>query len=151
VEPLRWALLALLAVVLLRAAFFSARRSILRLGLGLVGALVTVAVLLWPVTRVTLGRVICPARAGTNLGVQAAATAVEAWQRGETADAAWQGGQASEAGRTKARSLSLLDYQLVDSGCFERVAPTDATHTWHDFRVTIKDGERPPLSKVLVV
>ena len=33
----------------------------------------------------------------------------------------------------------------------ERVAPIDARHTWHDFRVTIREGERAPLSKVVVV
>jgi len=31
------------------------------------------------------------------------------------------------------------------------VAPIDASKTWHDFRVTIKEGDRAPLSKVVVV
>ena len=39
----------------------------------------------------------------------------------------------------------------MESGCFERVAPIDGRHTWHDFRVTIREGERAPLSKIVVV
>lgn len=151
VEPLQWALVALLAILLLRAVLFSARRSIARLVLGLAAAAGALALLLWPVTQVTLGRVICPARAGTELGLPTAAVALHAWQRGEAGDAAWHAADPDPAWREKARAISLLDYQLVESGCFERVAPIDTRHTWHDFRVTIKEGERAPLSKVVVV
>ena len=151
VEPLQWTLLALLAVVILRGALSSARRSATRMALGLVAAAGAVAILLWPVTQVTLGRVICPARAGSDLGVQAAAVAVEAWKRGATGAAAWRGGEPDPAWGEKAGAIRLIDYQLVESGCFERVAPIDAHQTWHDFRVTIKEGDRAPLSKVVVV
>ena len=151
VTPLGWALSALLAVALLRAVLFSARRSTARLALGLAAALVAIVLLLWPVTQVTLGRVMCPARGGTDLGVRVAALALEAWQRGGTADAAWHGGQTDAAWRDKSRTTRLLAYQRVESGCFERVAPIDATRTWHDFRVTVKEGGRAALSKVVVV
>jgi len=151
VAPLQWALIALLALLLVRAVLFSARRSVLRLVLGLAAAGGALGLLLWPVTQITLGRVICPARAGADLGVQSAAVALEAWQRGEAGDAAWRAADRAAAWREKARSISLLDYRLVESGCFERVAPIDTHHTWHDFRVTIKEGERAPLSKVVVV
>ena len=151
VEPLHWTLLALFGLVLVRGVLFSARRSLTRLVLGLVTACAAVVLLLWPVTRVTLGRVICPPRAGTDLGVQAAATAIEAWRRGDKGADAWHNGEADPAWLEKASGISLLDYQLVESGCFERVAPIDTQHTWHDFRVTIKEGERAPLSKVVVV
>jgi len=151
VEPAQWTLLVLLAVILLRGVLFSARRSLARLALGLLGAGVTVAALLWPVTQVTLGRVTCPPRAGTDLGVQAAAVAIGAWQSGEKGAGAWRGGEPDAAWLTKASAISLLDSQLVESGCFERVAPIDATRTWHEFRVTVKEGERPALSKVVVV
>ena len=151
VAPLQWTLLVIFAIVLLRGVLFSARRSALRLGLGLLAVIGAVTLLLWPLTRVTLGRVTCPARAGTDLGVPVAATAIEAWQRGEAGDAAWRGSDPDPTWRDKARAIRLLDYQLVESGCFERVAPIDARHTWHDFRVTIREGERAPLSKVVVV
>jgi len=151
VAPLQWTLLALLAVVVLRAVLSSAPRSVTRMALGLVATAAAVSILLWPLTRVTLGRVICPARAGTELGVQTAAVAVDAWQRGETGAAAWHDGAADSAWADKARAISLLDYRLVESGCFERVAPIDVSRTWHDFRVTIKEGDRAPLSKIIVV
>jgi hypothetical protein len=151
VEPLRWALLALLALVILRAVIFSARRSVARLALGLVAAMGAAGLLLYPVTQITLGRVICPPRAGTNLGVQSAAAAIEAWRRGEQGGAAWREGVPDPAWLEKSATMRLLDFQLVDSGCYERVAPIDASKTWHDFRVTIKEGDRAPLSKVVVV
>jgi hypothetical protein len=151
VEPLQWTLVGLLALVLVRAVLFSARRSVVRLVLGLAAAGGALGLLLWPVTQVTLGRVICPARGGTDLGVQSAAVALEAWERGEAGDAAWHAADADPAWRDKARAIRLLDYHLVESGCFERIAPIDTQHTWHDFRVTIKEGDRAPLSKVLVV
>jgi len=100
---------------------------------------------------VTLGRVSCPPRAGTDLGVQASAVALEAWLRGEAGDTVWRGGVPDPRWRDKARDVTLMDYQLVATGCWERVAPIDASRTWHDFRVTIKEGERAPLSKVVVV
>jgi hypothetical protein len=151
VAPLQWTLIALLALLLVRAVLFSARRSVVRLVLGLAAAGGALGLLLWPVTQITLGRVICPARAGADLGVRSAAVALDAWQRGEAGDAAWHAADPAPAWREKARSISLLDYRLVESGCFERAAPIDTHHTWHDFRVTIKEGERAPLSKVVVV
>jgi hypothetical protein len=151
VSPLQWLLITGLAVVLVRAALFSARRSVVRLALGLGAAGGALVLLLWPVTQVTLGRVSCPSRAGADRGVQTAAAGIAAWQRGEAGEAAWHRGDADAAWREKARAIRLLDYQLVDSGCFERVAPIDTQHTWHEFRVTIKEGDRAPLSKIVVV
>lgn len=151
VSPLQWVFTALLAVFLVRAALFSARRSVVALVLGLGAAGGALALLLWPVTQVTLGRVTCPSRAGTDRGVQTAAAGIAAWQRGEAGEAAWRRADPDAAWREKARAISLLAYQLVDSGCFERVAPIDTQHTWHEFRVTIKEGERAPLSKIVVV
>jgi hypothetical protein len=151
VSPLQWLFLGLFALVLVRGALFSAGRSRARLAVGLAGALAATAALLWPVTQVTFGRVICPERAGADLGIPAAAAAVQAWQRGDPAATAWRGGEPAPAWVEKSRAITLLDYQMVDTGCFERVAPIDATQTWHDFRVTIKEGERAPLSKVVVI
>jgi hypothetical protein len=151
VPPLQWVLIAVLAAVLARAALSSARRSVLRLVLGLAAAGGALALLLWPVTQVTLGRVTCPSRAGADRGVRAAATGITAWQRGEAGDAAWYRADPDVGWRRTTRAIRLLDYQLVDSGCYERVAPIDTQHTWHEFRVTIREGERAPLSKIVVV
>ena len=151
VAPLQWALLAFFAVALLRGVLFSAPRSAMRLGVGVAAALGVGAVLLWPMTQISLGRVICPSRAGSDRGVQAAAVALQAWQRGETGSRAWRGGAPDTGWLETARRIRLLDYQLVETGCFDRVAPIDAHRTWHDFRVTIREGERPPLSKLVVV
>jgi hypothetical protein len=151
VEPLQWTLVALLAVIVVRGMHFSLQHSLLRLALGLVAAVGAAGVLLYPVTRIDLGRVICPPRAGTDLGVRSAAAAIAAWQRGDKGEAVWHNGEPDPAWAGKASAISLLDYQLVDSGCFERVAPIDVHRTWHDFRVTIREGERAPLSKVVVV
>ena len=151
VTSLQWLLTASFALVLLRAVLFSMRRSVVRVALGVLAVVAATGLLLWPVTRVTLGRVMCPARAGNDLGVAAAATAIDAWQNGEPGAEAWHAGEVSSAWRDKAQAISLLDYQLVETGCFERVAPIDARHTWHDFRVTIREGERAPLSKIVTV
>jgi hypothetical protein len=151
VLPLEVLFIALFVLVLLRGALASARRSLTRLVLGTGSALVALLFLLWPVLWVTLGRVSCPPRAGADLGVPASAAALDAWLRGDAADAAWQGGEAAAGWRDKARAITLQNYQLVETGCWERVAPIDASRTWHDFRVTIKEGERAPLSKVVVV
>jgi hypothetical protein len=151
VTPLQWTLIAFFVLVVVRGVLFSARRSIVRLALGVLAVTGATGLLLWPATRVTLGRVTCPARAGSDLGVAAAATAIEAWQRGEPGAEAWRAGEASGAWRGKAQAISLLDYQLVETGCFERVAPIDGRHTWHDFRVTVKEGARAPLSKIVTV
>jgi hypothetical protein len=149
--PAEVALVAFFAFVLLRGVLASARRSLARLALGVAGALVALMVLLWPVIWVTRGRVSCPPRAGTDLGVQTSAVALDAWLRGEAGDAAWHGGTPDPRWRDKARAITLMDYQLVETGCWERVAPIDGSRTWHDFRVTIKEGERQPLSKILIV
>jgi len=83
--------------------------------------------------------------------VPAAVSALASWERGEADDAVWRGGAAAPGWRDTVRGIRLIDYQLVDSGCWERVAPVDVTRTWHEFRVTIEASEREPISKVVVV
>ena len=149
--PLAWALAVLFVAALAVAVLASVPRSAARAVLGLVGALIALAVLLWPVTRVTLDHTPCPARAGVDLGVPAAVNTLASWERGEVDDAAWRGGAAGPGWRDKVRETRLIDYQLVDSGCWERVAPVDVSRTWHEFRVTVEAAEREPISKVVVV
>jgi hypothetical protein len=151
VQPLAWGFGALFVIALALALVASARRSVTRLVLGTFMALAALGVLLWPVTRVTLGRTVCPARAGTDLGAQAAAGTLRAWQTGAGGDDAWRRGVTEERWRERARAVGLLEYQLAESGCWERVAPIDGTHTWHEFRVTVQEAERAPLLKTVVV
>jgi hypothetical protein len=150
VAPLTWAFAALLAASLVVAAVTRARRAPVRLALGLVGALVAAGLLLWPVTLVTLGRAPCPSRAGPDLGAPIAAAALEAWRAGVTGDAGWRAGRADPAWTARARAAGLLDFSLVESGCWERIAPVDGSRTWHEFRATVRAGDNP-LSKVVVV
>ena len=149
--PVAWLLAGLFVAALIVAVLPSLQRSALRAVLGAAGALIALAILLWPVTRVTLDHTPCPARAGVDLGVPAAVGALASWERGEADDTAWRGGIAGPDWRERMRQARLIDYQLVDSGCWERVAPVDVTRTWHEFRVTIEAGDREPLSKVVVV
>ncbi|HEU4371098.1 MAG TPA: hypothetical protein VFV05_23000 [Methylomirabilota bacterium] len=152
VSPLAWAFGLLSVAALALGALTSARRSAVRTALGLGSALAAAAFLLWPVTQVTLGRTACPARAGRDLGASMAMAALQAWRERGTGDAAWQGGRADTGWTERARRHALLDYQLVESGCWERVAPVDGTRTWHEFRVTVRRREDDtPLSKVVLI
>jgi hypothetical protein len=141
---------ASLAVALILALLASAHRSAGRAAVGVSAALATGGVLLWLVTSTTLGRSECPGRAGADRGLPTAVAALAAWRQGG-ADAAWLGGQPQPGWLARAGAAGLLDYQLVGSGCWERLAPIDVSRTWHEFRVTVRRGEEAPLSKVVVV
>jgi hypothetical protein len=151
VAPLAWTFAGLLAAALAMAAAARGRRSPARAALGLAGALAVAGILLWPVTQVTLGRTPCPSRAGPNLGVPVAAAALAAWREGKAGDAGWRDGRADAAWSARARGYGVLEYSLVESGCWERVAPVDGSLTWHEFRVTVQTGKDNPLSKIVVV
>jgi hypothetical protein len=151
VEPATWALAALFVVALVLAMMASARRSAIRLTLGTVGVLAALTVLLWPVTQITLGRTACPGRAAGDLGASVAGRTLEAWQGGAGGDEHWRTGRADGAWLDRSRTMDLLDYELVDSGCWERAAPIDAAHTWHEFRVTVKGSGSASLSKSVVI
>ena len=64
---------------------------------------------------------------------------------------AWVDGIRARDRATLGRAVTLLEYQLVGSGCWERVAPIDATRTWHEFRVTVRGSGRAALAKSVVV
>jgi hypothetical protein len=151
VRPLAWTLGGLFVAVLVVAMLASARRSVIRLAFGTLGARGALAAVLWPVTQVTLGPTACPPRAGTDLGVPAAGAALDAWQHGAPGDEGWRLARADDGWRERSRAVTLLQYQRVETGCWERVAPIDATRTWHEFRVTVRGGARGPLSKSVVV
>jgi hypothetical protein len=76
---------------------------------------------------------------------------LEAWKSGAPGVAAWRGGAVEASWQERARRIALIDYRLVESGCWERVAPISASSTWHEFRVTVKEADRAPLSKTVLV
>ncbi|MBI4634778.1 MAG: hypothetical protein HY727_00380 [Candidatus Rokubacteria bacterium] len=151
VTSLQWVFLLLFLALLVIAVALTAPRSIVRSAGGLLLAVAGVALLLAPMTLVTLGRAACPPRAGSDLGRITAATLLDAWRGGEAGGPAWKTGDAAPAWRDRTGSTKLLEYQRVGSGCWERVAPIVATSTWHEFRVTVKEAEAEPLVKVVVV
>lgn len=151
VAPLQWVLLACFVATLVFAVLRSAARSAGRVALGLVAALAGFGVLLWPMIYVTLGRAICPAHAGRELGVTTAASLLEGWKAGEADGRAWKAGEVDPTWVEKSKAIALLEYNLVDSGCWERIAPIAAGATWHEFRVSVKAGDSSPLLKDLVV
>jgi hypothetical protein len=150
-RPLAWALSALFLIALSLALVASARRSAASLALGTIAVIATLATVMWPMTRVTLGRVSCPARAGGDLGALVASGALDGWRAGTADVTVWRTGEAAADWTAQTRGVSLFEYQRVESGCWERAAPIDATRTWHEYRVTVQEAERPPLSKIVVI
>ena len=150
-RPLAWTLAALFLIALSLALVASARRSAARLALGTIAVIVTLATVMWPMTHVTLGRVSCPARAGDDLGALVASGVLDGWRAGTADVAVWRAGEAAADWTTQTRGVSLFEYQRVESGCWERAAPIDATRTWHEYRVTVQEAGRPPLSKIVVI
>ena len=151
VAPLQWLAIGLLVIALSIAVAVTWRRSAVRAVGGLIVAVAGVLLLVLPTTNVVLGRTACPARAGQELGLSSAIAVVEAWSNGEAGDAVWTGGQASPAWKERVRQLGLEEFRLVDSGCWERVAPVRESPTWHEFRVIVREGTAAPISKILLV
>jgi hypothetical protein len=151
VAPLAWIFVLLVGAALGTAAVVGWPRSRVRTALGVGGALAAAAVLLVPVTQVTFGRTACPPRSNPELGAPVAAAALAAWREGGSGSAGWYDGLVDVGWSERARTFRVLDYQLVESGCWERVAPVDGRRTWHEFRVTVQRPQDNPLSKIVVV
>jgi hypothetical protein len=151
VSPLVWIMVVLFVVVLGMAMLVSAARSVVRAMLRAAASLAAIGLVLWFVTASTLGRTQCPRHAGPDLGASSAAGALGGWQTGESSDALWRAGSSSAAWIERTRGTGLVDYRLIDSGCWERIAPVDITRTWHEFRVTVQTAGGAPISKVVVV
>lgn len=151
VAPLQWMAIGVLVIALVLGVAVTARRSALRAALGLAFAIGGLLLLVLPTTNVVLGRTVCPPGAGGELGLSTAVAVVEAWRRAEAGDAVWLGGEASAAWKERVSTLRLEDFRLIESGCWERVAPVRESPTWHEFRVTVREGTRAPLSKILLV
>jgi hypothetical protein len=151
VAPLQWLAIGVVLVAVVLAVAITSSRSAIRAVSGLVLAVAGLLLLVLPTTNLVLGRTACPTRTGHALGLSTAVAVVEAWRAGAVADAAWTGGQASPAWREQVRTLALEDFRLVESGCWDRVAPVRESPTWHEFRVTVRQGTSAPLSKILLV
>jgi hypothetical protein len=151
VTPLQWLLLAYFVGTLLFATLRTAARSSMRMLIGLGAALAGFGVLLWPMVWLTIGRTSCPSRAGKELGLTTAASVFENWKQGATDGAAWRAGTVDAAWADKRKDLALLEYNLVDSGCWDRFAPIAAGVTWHEFRVSVQRPDQTALSKIVIV
>jgi hypothetical protein len=151
IAPLQFLAIGVLIVALVLGVAATARRSLVRAVSGVVFAIAGLLLLVLPTTNVVLGRTACPRHPGRELGLSTAVAVVEAWRKGETADAVWAHGEASPAWKQHVSELALEEFRLVDSGCWERVAPVRESPTWHEFRVTVREGTLAPLSKILLV
>jgi hypothetical protein len=139
--------LGIVAVAIRRSASVSPLRTLA----GTVGALLAVAVIAVPMTHV-IGQRSCPERMGPDRGLQVSAQMFEAWRRGGALPAElWASPALADEWRARARPLTLLDYKLVDSGCWERLAPVTTDKTWHEYRVTVRRGDADAFSKVVTV
>jgi hypothetical protein len=101
--------------------------------------------------QVTLGQTACPARAGKDLGSTVAARVAEAWLRGDGAADLWEAGEVDASWNARRRANVLLDYERLESGCWEHFAPVSARQTWHDFRVLIRTEGTDTIAKTLRV
>jgi len=89
-----------------------------------------------------IGQRSCPERMGVDRGIQVAAQMLDAWRKGEAAPAdVWASAAVADAWRSRVGKLTLIDYKVVDSGCWERLAPVATRRTWHEFRVTVQQRD----------
>lgn len=143
---------ALLVVLVVGIAMrASAARSRARAIGGGAATLAVGALLVLPMLQV-MGRRPCPERMGPDRGLQVAGQVFAAWRNGQPPPAAlWQSASLARTWSARVDKLLLIDHRLVDSGCWDRLAPVATKTTWHEFRATVQgpDGER--LSKVVTV
>ena len=151
VAPLATLGLVVFAATLIRGLLLSIPRSALRAGVGVAAAGVGLGLALVLTTRVDLGTIACPAKAGPTLGVTVAVALVDAWRQGDPGDRYWRKGSADPAWQENVRALALPEYRRLGSGCWNRLAPIRPDRTWHEFRVTIESEQGPALSTTLSV
>lgn len=129
----------------------SAPRSTVRAFAGAGSALVAATLLALPMVHV-IGQRACPERMGADRGVAAAMQMLEAWRKGERAPGElWLSGDVADAWKPRTEEATLIDYTLVASGCWERLAPVTTTKTWHEFRVTVQSPDGDAFSKIVTV
>jgi hypothetical protein len=151
VQPIIGVMVVVFLVIVAAAVRKSAANSLPRTLAGGCGALLAVALVVVPMTQV-IGQRSCPDRMGPDRGLQVSAQMFDAWRRGGTPPAdVWTSPAVADAWRTRARALTLLDYSLVDSGCWERLAPVTTDKTWHEYRVTVRRDTGDGFSKIVTV
>ena len=150
-EPLLVVLALVFLVIVAAAARRSAGHSLPRAVAGAAGALILVALIVWPMTHV-FGQRSCPDRMGPDRGLQVSLRMLDAWQGGKTPPVdIWTSPAVADAWQKRARTITLVDYKLIDSGCWERLAPVTTGQTWHQFRATVRQGAGDGFSKTLTV
>ena len=98
-----------------------------------------------------IGQRSCPERMSVDRGIQVSTLLLDAWRKGEPAPAeVWASAAVADAWRARVGTLTLIDYKVVDSGCWERLAPVATKQTWHEFRATVQQGD-DRFSKVVTV
>ena len=151
VPPALALMIVLFLVVMGAAVRAAAGASLPRALAGGGGALLVALLLTLPMIHV-IGQRSCPERMGVDRGVQVSSRMFDAWRKGERPPAVvWTGDVVADAWRARVGRLTLLDYKLVDSGCWERLAPVTTRKTWHEFRVTVRRGDGERLSKIVTV
>jgi len=151
VQPALAVMIVVFLVIVGVAVRGSAAASLPRALAGGGGALLVALLLTLPMIHV-IGQRSCPERMGVDRGVQVSSRMFDAWRKGERPPAVvWTGDVVADAWRARVGRLTLLDYKLVDSGCWERLAPVTTRKTWHEFRVTVRRGDGERLSKIVTV
>ena len=148
--PLLIVMIVLFLAMLAVAVRASVTRSVPRAVAGGGSALLAAGLLALAMIHV-IGQRSCPERMGVDRGIQVAAQMLDAWRKGEAAPAdVWASAAVADAWRSRVGKLTLIDYKVVDSGCWERLAPVATKRTWHEFRVTVQQGD-DRFSKVVTV
>src|SRR5207245_2480294 len=99
-----------------------------------------------------IGQRSCPEWMGVDRGIQVSGQMFDAWRKGELPPPeVWAGTAVAEAWKARVAKLRLIDYKLMDSGCWERLSPVTTGKTWHEFRVTVQQGDRDRFSKMVTV
>ena len=148
---LRWGGFGLFVIALFLGLLVSGRHSPARAAAGgAAAALVMILVVLF-LYQVTLGQTACPPRAGKDIGSTVATRLLDGWKQGYPTTDLWEDGEVDSSWTNRTRTLTLLDYERPESGCWEHFAPVSARRTWHDFRVMIRTGGNDSIAKNLRV
>ena len=151
VQPMLIVMIALFLVMVAVAVRTSAVVSVPRALAGGGSALLAAMLLALPMVHV-IGQRSCPERMGADRGAEVTMMMLEAWRKGAPAPAdVWAAPAVLDSWKPRADELALVAYKLVDSGCWERLAPVTTQKTWHEFRVTVRHGAGDPFSKILTV
>ncbi|HEV8583782.1 MAG TPA: hypothetical protein VGT02_02325 [Methylomirabilota bacterium] len=151
VPTLLMVMILFLLLVLIVFVRTTASRSMFRALAGGGSAVLATILLALPMIHV-IGQRQCPEWMGPDRGVETSLQVLEAWRRGEAPPRElWVTPSGVDEWKPRAERSTLLDYKLLDSGCWERMAPVASKKTWHEFRVTVQKGDGDPFSKMLTV